>query len=70
MGISNIAILFPEREQDAELAHQMTVTDIGNDQFSISGPDDMVDMVDEYHYQLNSPGVTLIGDDMFTAASG
>lgn len=70
MGITNIAILFPETGQEAYLANQLIVTDLGNDQFSISGPDSMVHMTDADHFQLDSPAVTLEDDGMFTAASG
>lgn len=46
-----------------------TVTALGNDLYSISGPDSMVRMTDANHYELISPFVIDNGDGSFTATS-
>lgn len=46
-----------------------TVEDLGSDVFKISGPDSMVSLTDENHFQLNTPLVTDNGDGSYTATS-
>lgn len=70
MGITNIALLFPETGQEESAGVQVVVTDLGNDQFSISGPDSQVYLTDANHFRLDTSAVTLEDDGKFTAASG
>lgn len=68
MGIRDISVLFPgEFVQDLPL--QFVVEHVDGDIYRITGPDSMVQMTDEDHFQLNSPTVTEHPDGSFTASS-
>lgn len=54
----------------AEPPAPFVVTYIGNDTYSISGPDNQASMIDERHFQLNSSFVTDHEDGTYTATSG
>lgn len=70
MGIRKIELLFPWAEPDYAGFGGMSILNLGNGVFEISGPDAIVSQVDETHFQLSSPNVTDHEDGSFTATSG